>query len=253
MRSPNINQVRLRVFSLSHAPNTFGSPHLWCLRITGTLHFWCYSRLLRAISSSLLLSWNPPRVHHLLTELGHGNSDHPERLAWLKVPTGVSGSAIAQCAPKSPGQSKPLSNLNRISACREATGPWRLPRWEDTTRPIIVTKPLQSQFNELLIAPVRVLKQSGKPPWKWLFWLIDLTSVKGQVLSGRLSRLLHDPFKMEVPHFAGPFLVVSNPSSFQGQRFPYARGYPCQTSMRPSVQLIAVHFSLRHSRIPRLV
>ncbi|KAF5359850.1 hypothetical protein D9756_002924 [Leucocoprinus leucothites] len=114
----------------------------------------------------------------LLTEWGRNTSqDHP-RLAWMKGPAGVGKSAIAQSTALALGDdvgatfffSRPnhrnnpyrffTSIAHQLAMKHEAFGDFLDQKIH--RNPTIVTKSLQFQFDELLIAPVRALKQQGK-------------------------------------------------------------------------------------------
>ncbi|KAF5348878.1 hypothetical protein D9756_009797 [Leucocoprinus leucothites] len=116
---------------------------------------------------------------NILTEWGRNTSrDHPERLAWMKGPAGVGKSAIAQSTAQALGNtlgasfffSRPnhrddpnrffTSIAYQLAVKQQAFGDFLDQKIQHD--PTIITKSLQFHFDELLVAPVRALKQQGK-------------------------------------------------------------------------------------------
>ncbi|KAF5348785.1 hypothetical protein D9756_009766 [Leucocoprinus leucothites] len=144
---------------------------------------------------------------NLLTEWGRGTSpDHPERLAWMKGPAGVGKSAIAQSTAQALGVmlgttfffSRPnhrddphrffTSIAYQLAMKLQALGDFLDQKIQHD--PTIVTKSLPLQFDELLIAPVRALKQKGKALPDMTIFVDGLDECKGEAAQQEIVTLV---------------------------------------------------------------
>ncbi|KAF5359853.1 hypothetical protein D9756_002921 [Leucocoprinus leucothites] len=146
----------------------------------------------------------PPLCHpgtredfiNLLTEWGRNASQGHPRLAWMKGPAGVGKSAIAQSTAQALGDdvgatfffSRPnhrddpnrffTSIAHQLAMKQRAFGDFLDQKIHHN--PTIITKSLQFQFDELLIAPVRALKQQGKGLPDMAIFIDGLDECNGQ-------------------------------------------------------------------------
>ncbi|KAF5348787.1 hypothetical protein D9756_009765 [Leucocoprinus leucothites] len=144
---------------------------------------------------------------NLLTKWGrNASSDHPERLAWMKGPAGVGKSAIAQSTAQALGNklgatfffSRPnrRDNPHRFFTSIAYQLAVKLQAFRDFLDqkiqhdPTIVTKSLPLQFNELLIAPVRALKQQGKGLPDMAIFVDGLDECRGEAAQQEIVMLV---------------------------------------------------------------
>ncbi|KAF5359852.1 hypothetical protein D9756_002926 [Leucocoprinus leucothites] len=183
----------------------------------------------------------PPLCHpgtredfiNLLTEWGRNTSqDHPH-LAWMKGPAGVGKSAIAQSTAQVLGDEIGATFFSRLAMKHEAFGDFLNQKIH--RNPTIVTKSLRFQFDKLLIAPVRALKQQGKGLPDMAIFVDGLDECNGQSAQREIVLLVAKSIRDEDTPFRWIFFSRLEPGLVS-------------TFDRPEIKSLTAHFELTVTR-----
>ncbi|KAJ3563272.1 hypothetical protein NP233_g9046 [Leucocoprinus birnbaumii] len=163
-----------------------------------------------------------------LTNWALGNApDHPQRLAWMRGPAGVGKSAIAQSLAQLLGATLGASfffsrpnhrdDPNRVFTSIAYQLAVKIQVYGDLLNriiqgdPTIAKKSLPTQFHELIVAPIRVLKQQGRTIPETVIIIDGLDECDGEGAQGDIIRLIAESIRDEDMPFRWVFFTRVEP------------------------------------------